>query len=410
MKKILFCLLLITVLSNLFAGYVFDKKIGIKGNDKLEFNYPVCLFYKDSKIFISDWKNSRVQAITEDGRVQLILPEIKEPVGIVVNSKGEIIVASKLDSVLYKYDKAGNLITKIGKEGVKKGQFYHPRGLGIDKSDNVYVCDYGNKRIQKLNPFGEVIKVYEYFNPKKRLVSPRGIFVADDDFLYITYEGNVIVKMDQENKIVKEITGKTAEIPDSFNGLRYICVDHMGNIFVSDYKNNRVIRLDRFGKMSEVIGTKGSSDGKLLSPEGLIILYDGSLWVANGDNDRIEVFKADDYLKYFSLAKFYKSLGDNENTYKYYEKAYACNPGESENIKYLEKEYQKRMTQNLKVENYEKALYYCEKIIEINPARRENLLKKAEDIKFQKNRWIYVICGTVLIFLLMFIFLFFKLK
>jgi DNA-binding beta-propeller fold protein YncE len=42
-----------------------------------------------------------------------------------------------------------NFITKRGSRGTEDGQFFHPGAVAVDSSDNVYVADGSNNRIQK---------------------------------------------------------------------------------------------------------------------------------------------------------------------------------------------------------------------------------------------------------------------
>jgi tripartite motif-containing protein 71 len=42
-----------------------------------------------------------------------------------------------------------NFITKWGSQGEGDGQFTHPQEAALDSSDNVYVADGSNNRIQK---------------------------------------------------------------------------------------------------------------------------------------------------------------------------------------------------------------------------------------------------------------------
>ena len=47
-------------------------------------------------------------------------------------------------------------ITKWGSVGSEDGQFIYPIGVAVDSSGNVYVADYYNHRIQKFDSNGDV--------------------------------------------------------------------------------------------------------------------------------------------------------------------------------------------------------------------------------------------------------------
>ena len=42
----------------------------------------------------------------------------------------------------------GQLVTSFGRRGKGPGEFDDPRGLAVDNSGVVYVCDSGNNRVQ----------------------------------------------------------------------------------------------------------------------------------------------------------------------------------------------------------------------------------------------------------------------
>jgi tripartite motif-containing protein 71 len=42
-----------------------------------------------------------------------------------------------------------SFITKWGSKGAGDGQFFSPEAVAVDSSDNVYVADNSNNRIQK---------------------------------------------------------------------------------------------------------------------------------------------------------------------------------------------------------------------------------------------------------------------
>ena len=57
------------------------------------------------------------------------------------DGKGEIYVADTRNHRIQKFGPEGKLLTQWGAEGTVNGQFQQPRGLALDKSENVYVVD-----------------------------------------------------------------------------------------------------------------------------------------------------------------------------------------------------------------------------------------------------------------------------
>ena len=52
---------------------------------------------------------------------------------------------------------AYQFVTKWGSHDILNGQFDNPMGVAVDSSGNVYVTDYNNNRIQKFDSNGKFI-------------------------------------------------------------------------------------------------------------------------------------------------------------------------------------------------------------------------------------------------------------
>ena len=49
------------------------------------------------------------------------------------------------------FDQTGTCLYKFGKKGIEDGQFNRPRGMLLDSSNNLLVCDYYNNRVQQFS-------------------------------------------------------------------------------------------------------------------------------------------------------------------------------------------------------------------------------------------------------------------
>jgi tripartite motif-containing protein 71 len=68
---------------------------------------------------------------------------------LAVDSSDNVYVVERLNYRVQKFDSNGNFITKWGSEGDGEGQFDIPEGIDVDSSGNVYVADTHNSRMQK---------------------------------------------------------------------------------------------------------------------------------------------------------------------------------------------------------------------------------------------------------------------
>jgi DNA-binding beta-propeller fold protein YncE len=145
-----------------------------------------------------------------------------------------------------------------GEEGFADGkgsaaQFYHPAGIAIDAVGNLYVADFGNSRIRKVTPKGEV-----------STIAGSKIGFADG-------------------------SGNAAQ----FFSPSGIAIDAAGNLYVADTYNHRIRKVTPKGEVSTIAGSEeGFADGQGSAaqfniPFGIAIDAAGNLYVAAAFNHRI---------------------------------------------------------------------------------------------------------------------------
>ncbi len=78
------------------------------------------------------------------------------PTDVTWDSQGNIYVADGIRNArIAKYDSEGRWVKNWGERGTGPGQFNVIQGIAIDANDNLYVADYGNRRIQVFNTNGD---------------------------------------------------------------------------------------------------------------------------------------------------------------------------------------------------------------------------------------------------------------
>ena len=103
----------------------------------------------------------------EDGQGQSA--SFSWPEGLAVDGSGNVFVADSQNHAIRKISPSGNVTTLAGPRagwssgiaGYANGQgtearFNYPTGVTVDGSGNVYVAEYGNNRIRKISPSGNV--------------------------------------------------------------------------------------------------------------------------------------------------------------------------------------------------------------------------------------------------------------
>src|ERR1700742_1865168 len=85
--------------------------------------------------------------------------------------------------------------------------------------------------------------------------------------------------------------------PDTCNGPSAVVVAPNGDIFVADGHggdtNARIVKFSKDGKSITAWGHKGPGQGEFQTPHGLAIDAAGHIYVADRENDRLQIFDQD---------------------------------------------------------------------------------------------------------------------
>ena len=165
------------------------------------------------------------------------------------------------------------------------GLFSHPQFVDVDGSGNVYVSDYGNKRIQKFDAGGEF--VLEWGSSGRgdgQFHYPTGI-ASDDSFVYVADRNlNRIQKFAHNGTYVSEWGERGRS--DGMLLLPEGITTHNGSVYVVDTGNYRVQKFTADGEFVLSIGSSGTGAGEFLTPNGIHIGGNGTIYVTDKGNKR----------------------------------------------------------------------------------------------------------------------------
>ncbi len=153
-------------------------------------------------------------------------------------------------------------VKKWGSSGVDNGQFDQPEGVDIDSSDNVYVADTSNNRIQKFDTRGSFIRTW----------------------------GSVCWLSTNDNRCRDPDGSGSLELGDGqFNRPQDIVVDSTGKVYVADSFNDRIQKFDSNGNFITKWGSQGSGEGQFSIPFGIAIDSSDNVYV-DDHTDRVQKF------------------------------------------------------------------------------------------------------------------------
>ncbi|MFD1185697.1 DUF7619 domain-containing protein [Pontibacter rugosus] len=193
------------------------------------------------------------------------------------------------------YYNYGSYVTKYSADQqfiTQYGNLQRPHEVIYDKSNNLYILDNFNFKVNKWNPSGE--KILEFAGKDNNVANPLAIAVDEHAHFYMLEAGNrecIIRKYDPLGKLVDVFaingTLNVNNIPFTFFGL---AVDHLGNMHVSNYYDNSICKYDKEGKLISTINTKGKGAGQLWGPLDVTVDGAGYTYVLDMNGQRIQRF------------------------------------------------------------------------------------------------------------------------
>ena len=186
------------------------------------------------------------------------------PRGITIDSSGNLYVTDSNNHRIRKITPDGIVSTFSGSSaGFADGQgtvakFNLPVGITIDSSGNLYVSDTSNHVIRKISPSGSVSTVAGFGTlgstdgqgGSARFTNPQGVAIDNSGNLYVADTGNHKIRKIDTSKNVTTIAGSgTAGFADGqgtvakFNGPIGITIDSSGILYIGDYNNNKIRKI-----------------------------------------------------------------------------------------------------------------------------------------------------------------------
>jgi len=246
--------------------------------------------------------------------------ELNQPAGVAVDASGNVFI-SDLESVIRKVSTNGIITTVAGggTNGLGDGgsadsaELGYPIGVAVDASGNLFIADLNNHRIRKVSTNGIITTVAGNGTSgysgdggsadSAELFHPSGVAVDASGNLFIADQGNHRIRKVSTNGIITTVAGNgtagysgdgdsatSAELYEPAS----VAVDASGNVFISDLEN--VIRkVSTNGIITTVAGggTNGLGDGgsadsaELYHPYGMAVDASGNLFIADDFNNRI---------------------------------------------------------------------------------------------------------------------------
>jgi len=253
------------------------------------------------------------------------------PSGTCVDAAGNVYVADYANNLIRKITSAG-VVTTLAGSGAQgtvnatgtAASFFNPFGVCVDGAGNVFVADQDNHLIRKITPAGVVTTfagqvgvagVVDGTGTGAGFSYPRGICIDGLGNLYVTdYLGHTIRKITPAG-VVTTIAGQAGisgaidatGTAATFNRPNGICLDFLGNLYVADRSNHKIRKITSTGIVTTFAGSGsiGSANGtgpaaSFNLPLGVAADAGNNIYVADNNNQRIRKITSAQVVSYFA--------------------------------------------------------------------------------------------------------------
>lgn len=309
-----------------------------------ELNYPYTVATDgSSNLYIADYSNHVIRRVDKatgiittvagngtsgysgDGGLATAA-RLSYPNSVAVDGAGNLYIADEANERIRRVDKATGLITTVAGTGdwgysgdggpATAAQFNSPYGITLDGSGNIYFADYGNYCFRRIDKATGIITTVAgngtmgYSGDggpatEAQFDNVTGIRVDGAGNLFLVdYKNHAIRRVDKATEIITTVAGDGSAGYQGDGGaavdaeLSYpssIAIDKAGNLYIAELGNQSVRRIDNASGVITTVAGNGTSgyrgdggpakDAQLASPSGLAFDDEGRLYIAQiGDN------------------------------------------------------------------------------------------------------------------------------
>ena len=199
----------------------------------------------------------------------------RQPTDVAWDSQGNIYITDGyVNSRVAKYDKNGDWVKSWGEPGNGPGQFNTPHAIVIDRNDNVYVGDRGNRRVQVFNTDGKLLRMFTVDVPvpagtvpvngntptgaNSGIGAPNSLCIPPGtQVMYLgesTYPGRLF-KLTLEGKVLGVI-GRSGRNLKQFSGVHQLACPSENEVYAAETSNWRVQKLLMRPQTSTATGSR----------------------------------------------------------------------------------------------------------------------------------------------------------
>jgi sugar lactone lactonase YvrE len=178
------------------------------------------------------------------------------PASVAFDSKGHLWVLNRGPQPVMEFDENSKFVRSLG-----EGLFTRTHGLRLDRDGNIWVTDVGAHIVVKLSPQGQTLLTlgakgqageWNEAEQSRRLMEPNDLAFGRNGDIFVV-QGHTpgrgdprVLKFDKNGNFIKSWGGHGAE-PGKFDVAHGIAIDSKGQLWVADRENERIQVFDQDG-------------------------------------------------------------------------------------------------------------------------------------------------------------------
>jgi len=212
-------------------------------------------------------------------------------------SKGRMYVGDSVARLIHVFDIENGNYFDIGTEGV--GALAKPLGIALDAQDRLYVVDATQKRVVIFSRDGDYLSTVD---GRRHFDRPTGIAVTEDGSrIFVVDTGGVssirhrVVVFDHDGNHIQDI-GTRGNGPGEFNLPLNATIGPDGTLYVVDGGNFRVQGFTQNGEFKFSFGAIGKRSGQFARPKNIAVDKDNNIYVSDTAFGNVQIFNAEHQL------------------------------------------------------------------------------------------------------------------
>ena len=252
-------------------------------------------------LYIADFLNHRVRKIDLDGIITTVagngepgssrdggaatLARVWFPGSVLIDAIGHLYITERGNSHRIRKVDPDGVITTIagcGSQGFSgdggpatRACMSQPNDLYLDPADNLYVADWGNSRVRKIDPKGiittiagceldEVPGLEDGVPPLRASIEPSIVFIAHTDEMYFSESARHRIRKIDSEGILQTVAGNGRMGFSGDGGPATQASMHRpmdcfagsdGSIYIADFMNHRIRKVDPDGIITTIAGS-----------------------------------------------------------------------------------------------------------------------------------------------------------